>query len=240
MQGYKICMGSITKRNKWSKHDKPMPEEAKVRMQWALDNAWADSTMEKYKYGINAFHKFCNKAGVPSMQSSCQAGEIAGGTVRSVVAAVTAWLAYLQGCSMERGATASLHAEGSKESHTRIIETRGMSTEEMINILKTELDLDDPKDAVVFAAVCCVFWGQIHLGEMLSNTQSKYFIGRIPTATTAGTQVLKLPWTMTKGERSDKAILCCQHMKSDLVNAVENHIAVNAIPADLPLFAYHN
>jgi hypothetical protein len=77
-------------------------------------------------------------------------------------------------------------------------EERPPVMEEMINILEKELDLNEPKDAAVFAAACCTFWGQIRLGEILSDTQSKYFIGRIPmgadlgpTATAAGTRVLK-------------------------------------------------
>jgi hypothetical protein len=237
-----------------------MPDQVKARMQWALDNAWAVSTLEKYKFGVDAFHRFCDEARIPNAQrlpaseellccfAASRAGEIAGGTARSAVAAVKAWH-IRSGVQWRGGLRLRYTLKGvenlTPESSRR--EERPPVTEEMINILEKELDLDEPKDAAVFAAACCAFWGQIRLGEMLSDTQSKYFVGRIPmgadlgpTATAAGTRVLRLPWTKTKGERGDKAVLCRQRSKSDPVNAMENHLAVNTIPPDLPIFAYRN
>ncbi|KAJ7366283.1 hypothetical protein DFH08DRAFT_679712, partial [Mycena albidolilacea] len=177
-----------------------------------------------------------------------RAGEIAGGTARGAVTAVKAehirrgipWKGGLRLRYTLRDVE-NLTPESSKR------EERPPVTEDMINILKAELDLGDPKDAAVFAVACSACWGRIRLSEMLSDTQSKYFIGRIlvgadlgPAATAAGTQVLKFPWTKPKGEHGDKAILCHQHTKSDPVNAIENHDTVNTIPADLPLFVYRN
>ncbi|KAJ7320715.1 hypothetical protein DFH08DRAFT_917303 [Mycena albidolilacea] len=192
-----------------------MPEHAKARMQWMLDNAWANSTLDKYKLSVDTFHKFCDQ--LLCCFAVSRAGEITGGTARSAVAAVKAW--HIHG-GVENLTPESLR----REEHPPV-------TEEMINILEKELDLSEPKDAAVFAAACC----------------AKYFIGHIPmdpdlgpTATAAGTRVLRLPWTKMKGEHGDKAVLCRQRTKSDPVNAIENHVAINAIPADLPLFAYRN
>jgi hypothetical protein len=103
VQGYKIKAGSVTKKNKRPKRDRPLPEQAKARMQWALDNTWAVLTLEKYKFGVEAFHRFCDEARILSTQrrpaseellccfTASRAGEIAGGTARSAVAAVKAW-----------------------------------------------------------------------------------------------------------------------------------------------------
>ncbi|KAJ7334222.1 hypothetical protein DFH08DRAFT_965958 [Mycena albidolilacea] len=161
-QGYKVRTGGVTKKSKRSKRDKPMPEEAKARMQWALDNAWADSTLEKYKYSVDTFINFCDKAGIPSKQGAPWKGGLR--------------LQYtLNGVE-------NLKPELLKHEEQLPI------TKEMINIL------DNPKDTVVSVAACSMFWGQICLDEMLSDTQSKYFLGRIPVgadlgpaATAAGT-----------------------------------------------------
>jgi hypothetical protein len=60
------------------------------------------------------------------------------------------------------------------------------------------------------------------------------------SATLAGTQALRLPWTKTKGAKGDTSILCCQNSTTDPVNATMNHIAVNKIPPDQPFFSYCN
>jgi hypothetical protein len=175
-------------------------------------------------------------------------GEVAGGTARSAVAAVKAWH-IIHDAPWKGGLRLRYTLKGVEKlapsSSTR--EERPPVTKEMVNQLKRGLNLSIPEDAAVFAAACCAFWGQIRLGEILSDTQGTYVEGRIPLgsdfgppATPAGTRVLRLPWTKTKGAKGDNSILCRQNSATDPVDATINHVSVNNIPPDQPLFSYRN
>jgi hypothetical protein len=125
------------------------------------------------------------------------------------------------------------------------LEERPPVTEEMLNILDAELDHDDGRDAAVFAGACCSFWGQIRLGEALSETQGSFIPGRVPLvsnlappSTSAGSRILRLPHTKMKGDKGEDTMLCRQRGSSDPINAVENHLHVNNLPPDLPLFSF--
>ncbi|KAF8215959.1 hypothetical protein K438DRAFT_1799827 [Mycena galopus ATCC 62051] len=73
------------------------------KIRFVLEHAWAESTVEKYSYGLEVFHKFCDKQLVHHVQrlpaceellcgfAASQAGEIAGGTARGAIVAVKAW-----------------------------------------------------------------------------------------------------------------------------------------------------
>jgi hypothetical protein len=84
-------------------HGVPLNAEAKAKIQHALEHAWADSTIEKYSQGLEAYHRFCDKQQIPASYrlpaseellcafAAARVGEIAGSTARSAVAAVKAW-----------------------------------------------------------------------------------------------------------------------------------------------------
>jgi hypothetical protein len=84
-------------------HSVPLTAEAKAKIQYALEHAWADSTIEKYSQSLEAYHRFCDKQVIPasfrlpaSEELLCafaasRVGEVAGGTARSAAAAVKAW-----------------------------------------------------------------------------------------------------------------------------------------------------
>ncbi|KAJ7312509.1 hypothetical protein DFH08DRAFT_717678 [Mycena albidolilacea] len=241
-------------------HGVPLNAEAKAKIQHALEHAWADSTIEKCSQGLEAYHRFCDKQQIPvsyrlpaSEELLCafaaaRVGEIAGGTARSAVAAVKAWH-IIQDTLWMGGLRLRYTLKGVEKlvpSNSSCDELPPV-TKDMLNQLEKELNLTTPEDTAVFAAACCAFWGQIRLGEILSDTQGAYFEGRIPlgtdfspSATPAGTRVLRLPCTKTKGAKGNNSILCRQNSVTDPVNTTINHIAVNNIPPDHPLFSYRN
>ncbi|KAJ7112459.1 hypothetical protein C8R43DRAFT_903651 [Mycena crocata] len=246
-----------TKRTRQS--HRATSDRAAAKINHALNHAWAKSTLDKYGNSLHAFWRFCDEEMVTLDQrlpanegllcsfAASRVGEIAGITARG---AVKAWhiindAPWLGGIRIRlryvlRGVE-NLAPESSKK------DPRPPVTAEMLDTMEEELNHNDPKDAAVFAAACCAFWGQLRLGEILSDTQGSYLEGRIPlgsdlgrASTRAGSRTLRLPWTKTKGAKGDTAMLCRQHGPSDPIRAVENHLSVNTIPADLPLFSYRN
>ncbi|KAJ6502990.1 hypothetical protein DFH09DRAFT_844939, partial [Mycena vulgaris] len=230
------------------------------KLQHAIEHAWADSTLSKYASGLDAFLVFCDKEGIKKEQrlpanefllcafAASRVGEIAGGTARGAIAAVKAWH-IIHGEEWQGGlrlrytlrGVENLAPEGSKR------EERPPVTAAMLDALEAGLDHNEPKDAAVFTAACCAFWGQARLGELLSDTQGSFKRGRIPTAadlrqpsTAAGSRILRLPYTKTKGRRGEDAMLCRQRGASDPINAVESHLRTNTIPPDMPLFSHHD
>ncbi|KAF8139487.1 hypothetical protein K438DRAFT_2030542 [Mycena galopus ATCC 62051] len=231
--------GGVTLTHRCAELNPQLSAKSKEKIQHALENAWADSTIKKYAYGLDAFHKFCDNEHVPHGQrlpaceellcafAASRAGEIAGGTQGGIRLRYT-----LKGVE-------NLAPDESRR------DQRPPVTKEMVDMLGRSLNLTDAADAAVYATACCAFWGQVRLGEILSETQGSYKIGRIPLVsdlsnpvTDAGTRILRLPFTKTKGARGDNSILCRQSFPSDPIKAVENHLAVNSIPGDLPLFSH--
>ncbi|KAK7000975.1 putative reverse transcriptase domain protein [Favolaschia claudopus] len=235
-------------------------KQAKERIDYAIQHAWADSTLEKYASSLKAFHTFCDSEGVDQAQrlpasefllcsfSASRAGEIAGGTARAAVAAVKAWH-IIEGEDWQGGIRLRYVLRGvenlAPESSKRDI--RPPVTASMVDLLAEHLDKSSPLDTAVLAAASSALWGQIRLGEILSDTQGKFKAGRIPMvadlrppSTSAGSRALHLPWTKTKGKRGEDAMLVKQNTPSDPISALESHLTTNSIPSNLPLFSYRN
>ncbi|KAJ6489476.1 hypothetical protein C8R47DRAFT_951031, partial [Mycena vitilis] len=234
--------------------------QAKAKIDYAIRRAWADSTLTKYSQGLDAYQSFCDSENIsqdkrlPANEfllcafAASRVGEIAGGTARGAIAAVKAWhilndVEWEGGIRLRYVLRGVENAAPSSSKH----DSRPPVTSTMLEALDSDLDHTDPKDAAVFAAACCAFWGQIRLGEILSEAQGSFKLGRIPTAsdlkppsTKAGSRSLHLPWTKTKHSQGDNTMLCRQNSRSDPVRAIEEHLSLNAIPANLPLFSYRN
>ncbi|KAK7063620.1 putative reverse transcriptase domain protein [Favolaschia claudopus] len=233
---------------------------AKERIDFAIQHAWADSTLEKYAGSLNAFHAYCDSERVGQEQrlpasefllcsfSASRVGEIAGGTARAAVAAVKAWH-IIEGAEWLGGIRLRYVLRGVENlapvSSKRDI--RPPVTASMVDLLAENLDTNNPLDAVVLAAATSALWGQIRLGEILSDTQSKYKSGHIPTVadlrppcTSAGSRSLHLPWTKAKGKKGEDTMLCKQNAPSDPIRALQSHLSTNAVPSDLPLFSYRD
>ncbi|KAF7347709.1 putative reverse transcriptase domain protein [Mycena venus] len=243
-----VASGGITKnRLVRDCNDRP---EAKAKLERLLEYAWADSTLEKYGNSLAAYHAYCDEEGISASQrlpanefllctyASSRAGEVSAGTVRGSLAAVKAWH-IINNAEWHGGIrlryTLRAVENVAPESSERPV--RLPVTAAMVDILGEELDHNDPLDSCVFSTACTSLWGQARLGEILSDTQSKFKRGRIPTVADLKPPI-HIGWT--KGKHGDDAMLCKQRIPSDPINAVNHHLQVNRIPTNLPLFSYRN
>ncbi|KAJ7747966.1 hypothetical protein DFH07DRAFT_802895 [Mycena maculata] len=241
-----------------AKHHSRISSTAEAKVHHAIQNAWAESTLKKYNQGLKAFLRFCDTEQINPDQrlpadefllcafAASRAGEIAGVTARGAVAAVKAWH-IINNAEWRGGIRLRYTLRGVENLGPSKHDQRPPVTEAMLRALDKDLDHGDPKDAAVFATACCAYWGQIRLGEILSETQGSFIAGRIPLAsnlgppsTPAGSRVLRLPYTKTKGNKGDDAMLCRQRSTSDPINAIEEHLKINSIPPELPLFSHRN
>ncbi|KAJ7690994.1 hypothetical protein B0H17DRAFT_576558 [Mycena rosella] len=200
--------------------------EAKVRL--AIEHTWAKSTLKKYGQGVAAFERFWDLEFVPHSQrlpadefllcafAASRVGKVAGVTARGAVAAVKAW--HIMNDAPWRGNICLRYTLRGIENLTPSSSKRDQRppvTAAMLDALDKNLDHNDPRDAAVFASACCASWGQIRIGKILSETQKSFIPGQIPLvsdlappSSRAGSRILKLPHTKTKGDRGDSAMLC--------------------------------
>lgn len=125
-------------------------------------------------------------------------------------------------------------------------EERPPVTEAMLDEALHELDDSRPFDVCVAAAMLVAFWGQLRLGEILSATRS-YDTTALPTGACvrlrgdAGgkpSQVTSALWLpRTKVERSGTWVWLARHY-NDPSFALAEHVRINGIAAEDPLFAY--
>lgn len=248
----------ISKSYKPVQHHPSISRISQSRIQQTLKHAWAASTMEKYAGGVQHFNAFCDRENVdtcfrlPASEfllcafASSRSGEIAGTTVRNEISAIRAWhilndvhyhgslrLSYvLKGVE-------NLRPESSKRP------PRPPITVQMLLFLHHDLDLNNPFDACVEFAATSAFWGQIRLGEILSPTQDNWDLELIPSQhhmrpphTSAGSRLLHLPNTKVAGRKGENISLCRQYGPSDPTSTFTNHMRINDIPADYPLYSY--
>jgi glutaredoxin 2 len=90
-------------RSKQKKAALRMSAEARNKVEYTIQHAWADSMLKKYGQSLEAFHHFCNTEGVLMEQrlpanefllcafAASRVDEIAGSTARRAMVAVKAW-----------------------------------------------------------------------------------------------------------------------------------------------------
>ncbi|KAJ6567336.1 hypothetical protein DFH09DRAFT_1314452 [Mycena vulgaris] len=183
---------------------------AEERVRHAIEHAWADSTLKKYGQGLAAFLRFCDTEGVDTEQrlpadefllcafTASRAGEVAGVTARGAITAVKAW--HITNDAEWQGGIRlryTLHGVENLAPASSSHDLRPPVTANMLAALDKSLNHRHPKDAAVFAAACCAFWGQVRLGEILSETQRSFIPGRVPLvsdlappSTPAGSRIL--------------------------------------------------
>ncbi|KAJ7664802.1 hypothetical protein B0H17DRAFT_1211159 [Mycena rosella] len=136
---------------------------ASDKVDYAIRHAWAETTLKKYNCSLDVFHFFCDRE------------HIAGGTAASVMFAVKAWH-IVNDTPWQRGVRLRYTLKGvaNQAPVSSKQDERPPVTAEMMDALEADLNHNDLKDAAVFAMACCAYWGQIWLGEMLSNVQGPY------------------------------------------------------------------
>lgn len=230
------------------------PESFGKSIDKALNSAWADSTIKSYSHSINVFLNFCKKYHIPSEQTfpssdylvcafiTEQLETVSQSTIKNYVSAIRAWHirnGYAFSCSDRL----NLLTRASRPLANKN-PPRPPVTIEMLLALASNLDLNSPFDACVFACATTAFWGLARLGELLPavyNFKRNPAPFPTPASITQGSQdSLKvcLPWTKVKKWNGESIYLTIQDNGSDPVKALQQHLALNQIPDSTVLFSY--
>ncbi|KAF9227247.1 hypothetical protein BS17DRAFT_695420, partial [Gyrodon lividus] len=158
----------------------------------ALDHAWVDTTLLKYCGVVQQFQRFCMNKGVASPSqlpaskeplcayAASHLGSLAGDTVQNYMAVIKAWhiynnVAWQGGVRLRyilNGVRNLALASSKKAPHLPV-------THVMLVLLAGALDHANGMDIYCFAAICCAFWGQCWLGEILLEWEKSFKGGRV-------------------------------------------------------------
>lgn len=175
------------------------------------------------------------------------AGSYSGGTARTKLAGIRYWHDK-RGLPWNGSARLKRILKGvdiCAPPHTHRDE-RPPVTEAMIDEALQHLDPIRPFDVCVAAAMLVAFWGQLRLGEILSPTRAYDFGARpagkgVRLRADAGGKLHQLTSAIwlprTKVDRHGAWIWLARH-HNDPSYALAEHMRVNAIGSDDPLFAY--
>lgn len=179
--------------------------------------------------------------------AASMAGVFAGGTVRSRLGGIRFWherhgLEWAGSPRLKR-ILKGVDQCAPPEAHR---DARPPVTEAMLDEALKTLDPRRPFDVCVAAAALVMFWGQLRIGEVLSATRA-YDFAALPSGkgvrlrhdagglASQTTSALWLP--RTKVERAGAWVWLARHY-NDPSYALQEHMRVNTIGRDDPLFAY--
>jgi hypothetical protein len=114
----------------------------------------------------------------------------------------------------------------------------------MLQHLLDGLDLTKPLDAAVAACTLLTFWGQCHLGELLSISASDLSTTSKPaqfhfnhSTHNIGSHTLALSQMKTnKNGEKVMLVLCSDFL--DPISHVRSHLTTSTLPSNLPLLTY--
>ncbi|KAF9226259.1 hypothetical protein BS17DRAFT_868094 [Gyrodon lividus] len=218
----------------------------------ALNHAWADSTLSKYRSVISQFQSFCNHENIPPQLhipaskhllcafATSRVGALAGDTVQTHLAAIKAWHIYnnkpWHGGPRLRyilNGIANLAPSSSKKP------PRPPITCSMLLLLANSLSITDSFDA------CFSMWSQSCLGEILSEWKTSFkpaFVvcrsHLLPPFNQNGSHKCHLPFTKVAKHRGEDVCICRKLGPSDPIATINNYLNINKIPPNLPLFSY--
>lgn len=223
------------------------------------DAALASGTVSNYEHAMDHFRQWARaeritvddaravREPVLCAYAASLAGIYSGGTARTKVAGIKYWherrALHWHGSPRLARIVKSVAACAPPEAHR---DARPPVTEAMLDEALHELDPERPFDVCVAAAMLVAFWGQLRLGEVLSATRN-YDFAALPAgkgvrlrASAGGkaSQVTTALWLpRTKVERSGVWVWLARHF-NDPSLALQEHIALNGITDEDPLFAY--
>lgn len=222
----------------------------------ALDRAWSAGTVKTYTSSINTFLKFCQSHRIPSEQTFPASDyllcafiaelspSLSKNTISNYLCGLRAWH-ILNGYPFERSDRLNLIAKASRPL-AKPLPPRPPVTLEMMEQLAAGLNLTDSRDVCIFACACTAFWGLARLGELLPGGYN--FDRATPpfpsvqalSSGRSGSLKLMLPWTKVKKWDGETIILSVQEGVSNPVQAIQQHLRLNALAQDSLLFAYRD
>ena len=234
-----------------------LPPQILSQINQAIQNSWSKSTVYRYSGAIHQFIAFCDSLHIPQHLhfpasklvlcafTASSTGKHTDSTPHTHLSALKAWhMAH----NLEWKGSTWLHQLLNSIHNLAPITSRHTpqppATALMLSQLVSSLNLNLPFDAAVAACTCTAFWGQCHLGELLSNFSSTS--SSMPFPLCSGFKrsiqspqycILHLPHTKTHSH-GEKIILIDQNDSVNPILLIKNHICVNAIPKDGLLFSF--
>jgi hypothetical protein len=227
------------------------------KVEAALRNAWAPSTLKAYNGAVRDFLAFCDKEAVDQKHrlpaeevvlcafAASGVGRRSGATVREQIAGLEAWH-VVQGVGW-RGSERLRHILRGVEKlqpppPPRETPCLAVMTKDNLRGLHRNLDFKAPFDAAVFAAACTLFWGQCRAGELLpSSTTPAGCAGRPTRGDFHAPSKYRANYSVyLPSARGESVALLPQKGSTDPVQAMRYHLHVNryALDGETPLFAY--
>ncbi|TFK24721.1 hypothetical protein FA15DRAFT_591949 [Coprinopsis marcescibilis] len=226
-----------------------------------IQGAFAPSTCEAYGTGLFAFHAFCDSKDVPedqrapaspmlvSLFASSMVGLYAGSTARNYVYAVRAWH-IIHGVkwqvNKEELDALLKSAEKSAPAASKREKRDPVTTAHILKI-RGALNLQDPLHVAVYACLTTTFYATARLGEFVQKSLDSFDPAkhvkpadmRIETDRQGlRTTVFHIPSTKMAPVAGEDVMWAKQNDDTDPEQALEDHMRINAPPADGPLFAY--
>ncbi|EIN09231.1 hypothetical protein PUNSTDRAFT_29795, partial [Punctularia strigosozonata HHB-11173 SS5] len=217
----------------------------------------APGTLKGYSSVVNRYLQFCKLEHIPREDrfpapevvlcafAARAVGRLAGGTARSWMAGLKAWhtahdAPWLGGERLQQ-VLKGVENSRPRDSHKP---PRKPITRDMLRQLHKKLRFDSPLDAAVFAAACCMFWGQFRAGELLPNSQSA-FQDHLPKrsdfhkpARASASYSIALPSSKTRYAKGETVFLHRQRGSTDPIDALAYHLHKSDLPSNSALFAF--
>ncbi|KIJ05117.1 hypothetical protein PAXINDRAFT_21600 [Paxillus involutus ATCC 200175] len=226
--------------------------------------SWAESTKELYGTGLLVFHVYCDIHDVPDAQwapisrnllaaflASC-AGALSGSTISNYAAALRAWH-VLHGLTWSIN---ELEYKALLEGATRLAPTsskrpkRSPFTAAILENFKEAMNLEDPRDAAIFACLVSSFYCIARLGEFTVPAISRFDpakhisrAGLIVTRNHNNLPVMKFSIPSTKTSSDGEEVHCAPHeppSSTDPRNAIETHFRINHDEPHANLFSWRH
>jgi hypothetical protein len=223
----------------------------------AIQNSWADVTIQRYSSTIKKFIRFCDAERVPEHLrfpadefllctfAASSLGRHAVGTARARLSALKAWHTThnveWKGSARLRYVLNGIRnlAPMSSRQHLR----PPISADMLIRLINN-LDLTLPLDVVIAACAVTAFWGQCRLGELLPLSSLAPNISSLPKRSNFKCSlrnpqscVLRLPSTKADRHGQD-VVLVDQRAPINPISLLKTHIRVNRVANDEHLFSY--
>lgn len=220
--------------------------EDRRHVNFVINHAWSDDTLNRYEASVKEFFAFCQSRGIHPLSSSAvsedllcsfaasMAGLRAGGTASAKIAGLRAW--HIQNALPWMGSlrlkytlksTKNLQPPESKK------DTWPPVSCEMLQAIWSKLDLTALKDTCIWAIATTLFWAQICMGEICPRTEKNFDVTRTTTwdhfglPNVTGTQSLHLPHTKWGGTKGETVMVTCQRNEYDPIMALTNHARVD-------------
>lgn len=239
----------------------PISDEQLNRILEVMGSSWASSTKETYGAGLLLFQVFCDTHEIPENQrcpissallltflSSC-AGSYSGSALANYAAGLRAWhLLHGQPWLIDaKELKATLDGATALAPNSSKREKRIPFTPAIIISFRQHLNLDDPKDAAIFACITTSFYAIARLGEFTvpsmkafdpakhitrGHVSQKEDRNRLPVTS------FHIPSTKSSPIEGEEAFWSAQEGLSDPKAAFDNHLRVNPAGASAHLFAW--